>query len=200
MFSGVPGCGKTSTIKAIANETKRHVIEVHLSDIKTNAQLKHLFYNEELMVFNPVTNKAETLHIPISERLYVIEDIDAMKSVVSKRTANGDSLTSRVEENEDEDDTSKLSYAAFAGFSKSDMNTKLPKVKKPQIADPLDLSTLLNILDGTLEVPGRILCITSNHPERLDDALVRPGRIDMIVNFKKCNRNVLVEMFESFYC
>jgi ABC-type multidrug transport system ATPase subunit len=124
MFSGDPGCGKTSTIKAIANETKRHVIEVHLSDIKTNAQLKHLFYNEELMVFNPVTNKAETLHIPISERLYVIEDIDAMKSVVLKRTGNGDSSTTRVEENEDEEDTSKLSYAAFAGFSKSDMNTK----------------------------------------------------------------------------
>lgn len=43
--------------------------------------------------------------------------------------------------------------------------------------DPLTLSHLLNILDGLLETPGRILIITSNHPEKLDEALVRPGTI-----------------------
>ena len=36
-------------------------------------------------------------------------------------------------------------------------------------------------------------------PERFDRALVRPGRIDMIIEFKKCNRNVLREMICGFY-
>jgi chaperone BCS1 len=58
---------------------------------------------------------------------------------------------------------------------------------------------LLNLLDGTLEANGRILIITTNFPERIDRALIRPGRVDMIVNFKKCNRAVLREMVEAFY-
>jgi SpoVK/Ycf46/Vps4 family AAA+-type ATPase len=63
----------------------------------------------------------------------------------------------------------------------------------------LDLSFLLNLLDGTLEANGRILIITTNFPERIDRALIRPGRIDMIVNFKKCTRAILQEMIAAFY-
>jgi SpoVK/Ycf46/Vps4 family AAA+-type ATPase len=61
------------------------------------------------------------------------------------------------------------------------------------------LAFLLNLLDGTLEASGRILCISSNFPERIDKALIRPGRIDMIIHFKKCNRQILQEMVTSFY-
>jgi chaperone BCS1 len=54
-------------------------------------------------------------------------------------------------------------------------------------------------LDGTLEADGRMLAISSNHPERIDRALIRPGRIDMIVHFKKCNSDILKQMVNSFY-
>jgi SpoVK/Ycf46/Vps4 family AAA+-type ATPase len=63
----------------------------------------------------------------------------------------------------------------------------------------LDLSSILNIMDGTLETPGRIIIITSNYPEKLDHAFIRPGRIDMIIEFKKANRAVIRDMFKSFY-
>jgi SpoVK/Ycf46/Vps4 family AAA+-type ATPase len=63
----------------------------------------------------------------------------------------------------------------------------------------LDLAFLLNLLDGTLEANGRILIITTNFPERIDRALIRPGRVDMIVNFKKCSLEILREMASSFY-
>jgi SpoVK/Ycf46/Vps4 family AAA+-type ATPase len=65
--------------------------------------------------------------------------------------------------------------------------------------EPIDLSFLLNLLDGTLESNGRIIAISSNFPERIDRALIRPGRIDMIVHFKKCNRAILDEMVSNFY-
>ena len=35
LFHGLPGCGKTSTIKAIANMTQRHIVSVQLKNIKT---------------------------------------------------------------------------------------------------------------------------------------------------------------------
>jgi hypothetical protein len=44
--------------------------------------------------------------------------------------------------------------------------------------DKLDLSGLLNVLDGVVDTPNRILVMTTNHPEKLDPALIRPGRID----------------------
>ena len=71
--------------------------------------------------------------------------------------------------------------------------------KEEEQNEPLDLSFLLNLLDGTLEASGRILAITSNFPERIDKALIRPGRIDMIVHFRKCNIQILAEMVNSFY-
>ena len=40
------------------------------------------------------------------------------------------------------------------------------------------LQGLLNVLDGVVDTPGRIVIMTTNHPEALDPALIRPGRID----------------------
>ena len=45
-------------------------------------------------------------------------------------------------------------------------------------AGGVTFSGLLNVLDGVHAPDGRILFVTSNHPERIDPALLRPGRID----------------------
>lgn len=45
-------------------------------------------------------------------------------------------------------------------------------------SDELNLAGLLNVLDGVVDTPGRIFIMTTNHPEKLDPALIRPGRID----------------------
>lgn len=58
----------------------------------------------------------------------------------------------------------------------------------------LTLAILLNVLDGILETPGRILIMTTNHPERLDPALTRPGRIDLKVRFDACSLTDIVIM------
>lgn len=43
----------------------------------------------------------------------------------------------------------------------------------------LNLATILNTLDGLVELDGQIIFMTTNHPEVLDPALVRPGRVDL---------------------
>lgn len=40
-------------------------------------------------------------------------------------------------------------------------------------------SGLLNAIDGVASSEGRVIFMTTNHIERLDSALLRPGRIDM---------------------
>lgn len=175
MFHGPPGTGKTSNIKAIANEGRRHIINVQLSEIKTKAQLQHLFFNDEITVYNGTTT--EKFIIPVSERLYVIEDIDAMGDTVLRREWKKPQMTTKP---------------------KSEEDAWLDRQKEAE-KESIDLSFLLNLLDGTLESNGRILIITTNFPGRIDRALIRPGRVDMIVNFRKANRDVLEEMLTSFY-
>ena len=48
LLYGEPGCGKTSTIKAIANHTQRHIVSVPLSKIKTGKELLNVFYNVKM--------------------------------------------------------------------------------------------------------------------------------------------------------
>lgn len=203
MMHGSPGCGKTSTVKAMANESRRHIINVHLSDIKTNTQLKHLFYSDELYVLD-TDGRMEAVNLPVSERLYVIEDIDAMNSVVLKRAAaQSDALPPPAGGLVAGGGASGAPTGSYTDFLTSgDLNSGHRQGRQggaEQIVDPLDLSTLLNVLDGTLETPGRMLAITTNHPERLDPALVRPGRIDMMLELRKANRQIIVEMLNSFY-
>lgn len=57
------------------------------------------------------------------------------------------------------------------------------------------LSGLLNVLDGVGSQEGRIVIMTTNKPERLDSALVRPGRVDMKVHLGSISRKSAEQMF-----
>lgn len=50
----------------------------------------------------------------------------------------------------------------------------------------LTLSGLLNAIDGVASAEDRILFMTTNYIEQLDEALIRPGRVDLIQLFDKC--------------
>jgi len=65
--------------------------------------------------------------------------------------------------------------------------------------DELNLSGLLNVLDGVVDTPGRMLVMTSNHPEMLDPALIRPGRIDKKLYLGHLRYQDLVSMIEHYF-
>ena len=66
-------------------------------------------------------------------------------------------------------------------------------------AEGLTLSGLLNAIDGVASQEGRILIMTSNDPESLDKALVRPGRVDMQIYFANASKEHIREIFRSMY-
>ncbi|KAI1337043.1 BCS1 N terminal-domain-containing protein [Xylariaceae sp. FL0016] len=63
----------------------------------------------------------------------------------------------------------------------------------------LSLSGLLNILDGVASQEGRVLIMTTNHMEKLDKALIRPGRVDMIVEFGQADSDMTSSIFSAIF-
>ena len=62
----------------------------------------------------------------------------------------------------------------------------------------LNLSHLLNLIDGVVEMHGRIIIMTTNHIEKLDDALIRPGRIDLKIEFKYSTGDSIKEIIDKY--
>lgn len=65
----------------------------------------------------------------------------------------------------------------------------------------ISLSAILNVLDGISSGQGRLIIATTNHLLflRLDEALLRPGRFDLFVEFRNATQQQARNLFTHFY-
>ena len=70
--------------------------------------------------------------------------------------------------------------------------------KNDEYKNNITFSALLNTLDGMAYSPGQMIFMTTNHPQVLDKALKRPGRVDHSFKFDYANKNQIKKMFETF--
>lgn len=70
---------------------------------------------------------------------------------------------------------------------------------KNEPTSKISLSGLLNVIDGVATHEGRILIMTTNHPEKLDPALVRAGRVDMQIRFAYATTPQIKSLFLRMY-
>lgn len=71
------------------------------------------------------------------------------------------------------------------------------KAKKEE-KSPISLSALLNVLDGILCPDGLVVIATTNHHERLDEALTRPGRFDHTIELGELGYRDFMRMASMF--
>jgi len=63
----------------------------------------------------------------------------------------------------------------------------------------LTLGCVLNLLDGLITRHGMVVFATTNHIEKLDKALIRPGRMDLKVEFKNATKDQAARLFQRFH-
>ena len=158
MLYGTPGCGKTSFIKSLINYTQRHVMYINLNNIKTCTELESVFFNKtDYEVMKEKTFK---------DFVIVLEDIDCLSDIIldrnnaslpetNKKETSGFSIINNLTKyHKDDEDISKII---------NDNN------------DRLNLSFILNLIDGIIEMPGRIIVMTTNHIIKLIQLLPDQG-------------------------
>ncbi|EJD05988.1 P-loop containing nucleoside triphosphate hydrolase protein [Fomitiporia mediterranea MF3/22] len=182
LLHGVPGSGKSSLIHAIAGALMLDIYVVSLSSSWMN------------------DSTLTTLMGRVPARCIVLlEDLDAAFTRSTSRDATstgapgskkrGGSNSSDNKDDSDDDDN-------------EDENGKSKKKKKDDSLseiNTLSLSGLLNALDGVAASEGRILFATTNHLERLDPALSRPGRMDVWIEFKNASPWQAEALFRNFF-
>lgn len=150
----------------------------------SNLAKRHLHY----LMLNNVQSDSQLLSllgkIKYDETILVTEDIDCMTKIIEDR--NKDKSKEKKEEDIDKLIDEKL-------------KEKMGQQKNSDTSNTLTLSGLLNALDGIFNNNGRILIMTTNHPEKLDPALIRPGRIDRKVSFSKCDFYQIKEIYKMMY-
>lgn len=136
MFEGPPGTGKTSLVKALANEFNLDLWYVSVADLSAESSL--------LQLLSQVGPRS----------LLLLEDIDTMK----------------ITHDRDGSEQGKIS-----------------------------MSSLLNVLDGVATPHGLITMMTTNFLEKLDPALKRAGRMDMIEKIDYPTMSSISNMYFHFY-
>ncbi|GMF35389.1 unnamed protein product [Phytophthora fragariaefolia] len=102
-------------------------------------------------------------------------------------------------DDDDDDDDNFLS-----ALLQSQMESFGPKLKggfvsSSNLTDKLSLAGVLNVLDGVIDCPGRIVIMTTNHPEVLDPALIRPGRISKKIHLDYMTTAQMEKMIAYYF-
>uniref|UniRef100_A0A0D9W0A0 AAA+ ATPase domain-containing protein n=1 Tax=Leersia perrieri TaxID=77586 RepID=A0A0D9W0A0_9ORYZ len=161
LLYGPPGTGKSTMVAAMANYLGYDVYDMELTSVDTNTLLRKLLIQTT------------------SKSIIVIEDVDCSSNLVTGRRKKKDNNN----DNDDDDDKTpkKKSGGGGGGRGIGGGDSKVT------------LSGLLNFIDGLWSAFGeeRLIVLTTNHVEDLDEALIRTGRMDKKIEMSYCD-------FETF--
>ena len=123
-----------------------------------------------------------------------------------KKSKKKDSKKEDTESDDDDDDDDSSSSSESEDDARARRKAKARqkarsghKSKKTTTLESISLSGLLNAIDGVASHEGRVLIMTTNKPESLDEALIRPGRVDVQVAFMNASSTQASELFYRMY-
>ena len=173
LLYGAPGSGKTSIIHSLAGELGLDIYIISLS--KTGLD----------------DNTLNSLIVSLPEHcIAIMEDIDAAFT-------HGLTRDTELEDPRNRDPRRRGRHGSGDDFD--DYQEKGGRSPSEAKDSRITLSGLLNALDGVSAQEGRLLFATTNRYQSLDPALIRPGRMDIHVEFRLASRHQAKELYKRFY-
>ncbi|KAL6657949.1 hypothetical protein ACP70R_005729 [Stipagrostis hirtigluma subsp. patula] len=177
LLYGPPGTGKSSLVAAMANYLRFNLYDLDLSEVRFNSEL------QRLLIAMP--NKS----------ILVIEDIDCCLDAASREDGKDGEAAGPNEVHLDPGYHSSFTGQNYRGP---------PGTMYHPGASPthgITLSGLLNFIDGLWSTSGeeRIIVFTTNYKDRLDPALLRPGRMDVHVYMGYCGWEAFKTLAKNYF-
>jgi len=117
-------------------------------------------------------------------KIFVFEDADCMTNILFKRKSP------TIEQND-------------AGTCIKDTDKKcserISKYVGHKRQKNMTIKQLRMMIDGINEGDGRIIVMTSNHIDKFDNALMRPGRFDLKINLNFLNVRNIIEFINEYF-
>ncbi len=199
LLSGPPGTGKTSLSFALAGVFGLDIYCMSLSE-------KTLSEEDLILLFNSLPKRCIVLLEDIDSAGVVRKKPDFQKDGEKKPKDESKEKTGDAEGEKKDESTETMASiiakeVAKAVKTANDSSDRSSGGRSGSANDlGITMSGLLNAIDGVASQEGRVLIMTTNYPEKLDDALIRPGRVDMKIEFTLASKEQIRELFLRMYC
>jgi chaperone BCS1 len=169
LLYGPPGTGKTGTISAIANYLGRSLTLLDFSTITTTEE------------FEQIVDKNK-----YKETIFVFDEFDCILDIIGKQNTS-----------EQPPDYGTMLLAA-EGEERKQILEMVRSGKKTK-TQTLNMAYLLQKMDGLESAEDRIIIATTNNPDKINPALLRPGRFDLKLCLGNCTHDMYCKILENYY-
>ena len=201
LFYGPPGTGKTSLSFALAGVFGLDIYCLSLSEATLTEEDLILLFNSLPKRCVVLLEDIDTAGVLRKKEESAEDDQQESGRKARRRGAKGDPDTEK-DAPPSAETAAAASVAAEVAKALVSATEKQNQNNRPGITTAnqgISLSGLLNAIDGVASQEGRVLVMTTNYPEKLDDALVRPGRVDLKIQFTLASRTQIKELFMRMY-
>uniref|UniRef100_A0A0E0ADT5 AAA+ ATPase domain-containing protein n=1 Tax=Oryza glumipatula TaxID=40148 RepID=A0A0E0ADT5_9ORYZ len=174
LLHGPPGTGKTSLVAAIANLLEFDIYDLELTTVTSNYDLRRLLASTR------------------PKSVIVVEDVDCSLGLFDR--TRSPAPPSSQDDDADADEQRNRAMLQHA------LTLLPPAVEAAMQRETISLSGVLNFVDGLWSscVGERLVVFTTNHMDRLDPALLRPGRMDRKVELGYCKAPALRVLAKNY--
>ena len=214
LFHGPPGTGKTSLSFALAGIFGLDIYAISLQE-------PTLTEGDLMQLFNGLPRRCIVLLEDVDAAGLIRDEKSDNLGDAAKDAKNGKKGQGKDSNEQERDSKTNQNKKTTEDYTLKDLAKELKAISTPvkrgrggpggrgengysghpnrAPGTGISLSGLLNAIDGVATHEGRTLIMTTNHPEKLDAALVRPGRVDRKVSFQLAMKEQVKELFVRMY-